>query len=251
MDNSASDEPAAEWRETAVGHVTFRYLTAGNGPPLVLLHGLSGSPRWWRHNLGPLSRQFRVYAIDLVHFRGGEPRPRFVLAHAAERLGRWLAALGIEKAALAGHSMGGHIAARLAADFPEKVERLVLVDPALFFPPESLPATGARLLHRFPHAPMSLLPVLVQDALRAGPLSLWSAARDLRRSDLREKLRRIQAPTLLVWGARDGLVPVAWADEVAALIPNCKLRILPHAGHNPMWEEPAIFNELLREFLSR
>jgi len=240
----------AEWRETAVGDAVIRYVTAGHGSPLVLVHGLSGSPRWWCRNIGPLAQEFRIYAVDLVHFCGGKPRSPFVLAEAAGRLTQWLAALGLEKVALIGHSMGGHIAAEFASVFPRKVERLVLVDPAIFFPREPLRVSGTRLLRAFPIVSVSILPVLVMDALRAGPRSLWKSARDLLRSDLREKLRLIRAPTLLIWGARDGLVPVAWADEIAELIPHCELRILSRAGHNPMWEQPETFNKLVSDFLS-
>src|SRR5690606_26761726 len=120
------------WREAAGEDVTIRYLMMGKGRPLILLHGLSGSVRWWRHNLEALAEQHTVFVVDLVRYRGTKT-PRFVLRSTARRLAGWMRSIEIESADFIGHSMGGAIAAEVAADFPERVQKLVLVDPALIF----------------------------------------------------------------------------------------------------------------------
>src|SRR5581483_1554615 len=119
--------PRPERRRIAVGPATIAYEVAGSGPPVVLLHGLSGSSRWWRRNIGALAPHRRVYIVDLIGFGASRGQARFVLAEAAGTLMRWLDLLGLARASLVGHSMGGLIAAELAADAPDRVDRLVLV----------------------------------------------------------------------------------------------------------------------------
>jgi pimeloyl-ACP methyl ester carboxylesterase len=237
------------WCEATADDVMMRYAVGGEGPPLLLLHGLSGSARWWERNAVPLAGNFRVHVVDLIHFCGPAPRPGFILEKAARRLAGWMTSAGLERAFVAGHSMGGHIAAELAADFPGLVARLVLVAPAVLFPARYTKLSMPSLIRRAPHVPFSLVRVLVEDAMRAGPLALWQATRDLLGRDVRDKLPLVTAPTLLVWGARDGILPATMAEQVQALIPRCELRLFRSAGHIPMWEEPQEFNETVREFL--
>src|SRR5262245_44334445 len=121
---------AIEHRRAQVGPAVIHYQVAGAGEPLVLVHGLSGSSRWWGRNIGALARHFQVYMIDLIGFGASRNRHPFVLAEAAGHLIRWMDQLGIARASFVGHSMGGFISAELAADAPARVERLVLVDAA-------------------------------------------------------------------------------------------------------------------------
>src|SRR6476469_2462268 len=119
-----------ERRRATIGPATIAYGVAGIGPPVVLVHGLSGSSRWWRRNIGALTPYRRVYVIDLIGFGASHARQRFALAEASSYLIRWMDQLELERVSLVGHSMGGLIAAELAADAPDRVDRLVLVDPA-------------------------------------------------------------------------------------------------------------------------
>ncbi|MGV3533916.1 MAG: alpha/beta fold hydrolase, partial [Chthoniobacteraceae bacterium] len=228
---------------------TIRYLMMGKGRPLILLHGLSGSVRWWRHNLEALAEQHTVFVVDLVRYRGTKT-PRFVLRSTARRLAGWMRSIEIESADFMGHSMGGAIAAEVAADFPERVQKLVLVDPALIFLENRLGLSPWDFIRCSPAFSLSLVPVLVQDALRTGPTTLVRSALDLLTSDLREKLATIQAPTLVIWGEKDGILPVRLSEKLRAhLPPGGTIRIIPGAGHNPMWERPALFNQEVLEFL--
>jgi len=100
------------------------------------------------------------------------------------------------------------------------------------------------------YATPSFLPVLVRDALRTGPATLWRAARDLLAEDVREDLRRIEAPTLLIWGQRDTLVPPAAGDLLRKEIPGCRLLVLEGASHVPMFDRPEEFDAALLAFFA-
>ncbi|NJN19513.1 MAG: alpha/beta fold hydrolase [Oscillochloris sp.] len=113
-----------------IGAATVAYQTTGTGPSLVLIHGLAGSSRWWRHNVPVLAHHFRVYTVDLIGFGGSKGGTRFVLNEAPAILGAWMQQIVGEPAVLAGHSMGGLVAADLAASTPELITRLVLVNAA-------------------------------------------------------------------------------------------------------------------------
>lgn len=236
------------WWESGQG--TIHYQVAGAGPPLVLVHGLSGSARWWARNVEPLARHCRVHVIDLFGFGSSRAGPPFVLAEAARQLVRWLDALNIKRASVVGHSMGGFIAADLAAAYPDRVERLALVDAvAVPLGRRHLQHVSA-LLRGLWYMPPGFLPILLTDAARAGPLTLCKAARELLSADLTPRLTHIRATTLLIWGERDALVPVALGQRLRAAIPRARLAVVPRAGHNPMWDAPEPFNRLLIEFLT-
>lgn len=238
-----------ERRRAKIGSATIAYEVAGAGPPVVLVHGLSGSSRWWRRNIGALTPYRRVYLVDLIGFGASRAGQRFALAEAAGLLIQWLDQLELERVDLVGHSMGGMIAAELAADAPERVARLVLVDPAAL-PIDAHFSTHARsLLQELRYVSPSFLPVLIADALRAGPLTLWRAATALMLADLRPKLAQICAPTLVIWGEHDALVPLAFAQQLAHYLRYEELVVIKGAGHVPMWDRPQEFNRVLTKFL--
>jgi pimeloyl-ACP methyl ester carboxylesterase len=239
-----------EQQRVYVGGVPIAYRAAGQGAPVVLVHGLSGSARWWARNIEPLARRFRVYVVDLVGFGNSRGPRRFVLSEASDYLVRWLDVLGVERAHVVGHSMGGFIAADLAADHPTRLDRLVLVDAAALPFRRGPLGHVLDLLRTVRGLSLGFLPLLVADAARTGPLTLWRAAKDLLTADLRAKLSRVQAPTLVVWGDRDVLVPLEDGRQLARLLPAGRLAVIPRAGHNPMWDRPAIFNDLVIEFLT-
>lgn len=239
-----------ERRSVTVDGRIVRYRVAGAGNPVVLVHGLSGSFRWWARNIGPLSAHVQIFAIDLPGFGDNRRGGQFALEATAAHILAWMDAVGIERASIAGHSMGGAIAADLTASAPGRVERLVLVDVPLLPSARGLirlAAIGAASARRLPPR---FLPVLVSDALRAGPLTIRNAARALLAADLRPRLGCIQAPSLVIWGARDALFPVAYGQRVAEALPGADFAVIEHAGHNPMWDQPAAFNRLVLDFLT-
>ncbi|MDQ4078560.1 MAG: alpha/beta fold hydrolase [Chloroflexota bacterium] len=233
-----------------VGSATIYYQVAGAGEPVVLVHGLSGSTKWWAKNIEALARHFRVHLIDLIGFGGSQGRSRFVLSEAAGVLAEWMDQIGIEPANVVGHSMGGYISAELAADFPGRVDRLVLVDAAGLPFGYNYPKHAFGLLRVLRHLPFDFWPVLVQDAYRAGPVTILDALRQILFSDLRVKLAQIEVPALVVWGEHDTVIPVAVGETLSHSLPHAEFIVLDGAGHNPMWDRPLAFNRALLHFLT-
>ncbi len=223
---------------------------AGSGEPVVLIHGLSGSSRWWRKNVPVLARQFRVYTIDLIGFGQSRRSGRFILEEASARLVQWMDEVGLQRAHFVGHSMGGLVCADLALKHPERVDRLVLVSATVIPFEWGFVGHGRRLARALPRVPLAFLLVLAMDSIRAGPMTLIRAARQLVAADIVQYLERIAAPTLAIWGERDPMVPVALGERVAAAIPGAELVVIKHAGHVLMWEQPAEFDQVLATFLS-
>ena len=171
-------------------------------------------------------------------------------AQAASWLSTWMEAVGLETAHLVGHSMGGYVCVRLAERGPEAVRRLVLVAPAGVPAGRSMFGYLSPLLSAARYATPHFLPVLLHDALRMGPVTLWRAARDLLAEDVRGDLRRIEAPTLLIWGENDPLVPPAVGAILREEIPDSRLFVLHRAAHVPMFDRPDEFNAALLAFLT-
>lgn len=218
---------------------------------MVLVHGLAGSTRWWGATIPTLSRSYRLYLVDLPGFGSMRRAPGgFVLREASAWLLAWMRAAGLERAHLVGHSMGGYICLRLAAHSPQSVERLVLVDPA------GVPSGRAAVGHLWPLvmesvlASPDLLPIMVGDALRAGPQTVWRAAMDLLAQDAREELHHVQTPTLLVWGERDALVPLTLGYVLRREITCSRLLVIKGARHTPMIDSPREFNRALLDFFA-
>jgi pimeloyl-ACP methyl ester carboxylesterase len=206
-------------------------------PPLVLVHGLSGSARWWRKVGDRLSERRDVHVLDVPPIHPHDA-PRWLVA--------WLDGAGIDTVDLVGHSLGGLICARAAAAAPERVRRLALIAPA------GIP-TGRRLVgHAAPLAASlaqvpAYAPRIALDALRTGP-ALIRAALYAATHDLRTELGRLEAPTLLVWGERDRLVPARVAGEWLSALPDARLVRLD-AGHVPMWDAPDELAAAVLDFL--
>jgi pimeloyl-ACP methyl ester carboxylesterase len=203
---------------------------------IVLVHGLAGSSRWWRPLL-PHLEGHDVRAVDL---------PRGGVARAVDWLTAVLETEG--PATLVGHSMGGLVAAEVAAEHPQLVERLVLVSPA------GAELGSSRLHHVLPlvqtvvRTRPRVLANLAWDATRTGPIALWRSTGEVVRATVGH-LRTVQAPTLVVWGNRDALIPPARADAYMAAIPGARLVVLPHAGHVPMAEAPVELADAINAFL--
>jgi pimeloyl-ACP methyl ester carboxylesterase len=206
------------------------YRVIGDGSDVLVLHGLSGSWRWWTQVVELLEHRHRLHFVGLPRLgrvRAGELAPW---------LGRFLDAAELERVDVVGHSLGGLLATELAAQHPERVRRLVLVAPTGISCERgvlgrSLPLFGELLDVR------ERLPTIVADAIRTGPVSLVHGVAYVWERDLREDLHAVTAPTLLLWGDHDRLVPARVADEWQRLLPDSRLVRL-HCGHVPMWSAP-------------
>lgn len=269
----------------AVEGARMRYLRAGSGPPLVLLHGLLGYSFSWRFTMPVLGRYATVYAVDMLG-AGFSARPSGIDASMrgdARRLLQFVDAVGISTFDLLGTSHGGAvamIAAALCADQPERrLQRLILVAPvnpwsahgqnlAPFFGSAiggsifELTVGGIGLLHGFVlgrlYGDTKNIPPGTLEGYEApyrGPRAFDHALAicrhwtdDLR--DLESIMPKIaDYPTLLIWGKRDRAVYVTSAERLRQVFKQCELVVIEEAGHLPYEETPDEFNRVLVEFL--
>jgi pimeloyl-ACP methyl ester carboxylesterase len=246
-----------------------------DAPAIVLIHGLGASLHTWERLAAGLSERYRVIRFDLPGSGLSPPdvtgdytdtRSRALLAALMDRL-------GIAHATIVGHSIGGRIAWSFAAHRPDRVERLVLLAPDGFESPgfeygiaPKVPALMGLMRYLLPRpalranlAPAFADPGRLDDALltRYHDLMLAPGARDamLRRmsqtvlTDPVPWLQRIRAPTLLLWGEQDAMIPVANAADYTAAIGTVTLVRLPGVGHLPQEEAPERSLQALRAFL--
>jgi pimeloyl-ACP methyl ester carboxylesterase len=258
----------------------LHFITAGaTGNPIILIHGLMDSTYSWAKNIDVLAQTHRVWAIDLIGF-GFSSRMtarRYSLKYSARTVREFMDAQGIERATLVGHSLGGAVALQTAHDFPERVERLVLIAPGTFLVGQ-IP-TVANWAARMPGVPRALASIsttsprirlasfrhalgdpafmdeaqtsaLVQTTQVKGSTdALVAMAASPRDSDLPAGLSAIHQPTLILHGDKDSAVPVRHAERHARAMPNARTMILEGAGHIPHVEQPARVNHLILDFL--
>ncbi len=250
--NDVTDDIYLMQRVARVAGTDVHYRVAGQGEPVVLVHGLSGSTHWWIRNLPALAGSYTVYLVDLPGFGAMSRAPdQLMLSEMAAWLLQWMDAVHLERIRLIGHSMGGAIAVQCAAQRPGAITQLVLAAPA------AIPVGHPTLLSYVP--PLveavkamtpSFLPILAYDALRAGPRTLLRMSRDLLTHDLRDELRQITAPTLLIWGRRDSLVPPSLGHMMRQELAHAELHILDRAGHVLMYDRPETFNKTVLAFFA-
>lgn len=209
-------------------------------PPLLCVHGLSGSSRWWTRVAALIDRHGPVVLSDV---------PRSLKP---SQVATWLAGR-IEELGppvdLAGHSLGALVSVRVAALRPELVRRLVLISPPGVGPPRSPLAYAWPLARTMVGARPSFLVRLTSDGLRAGPRNLARGGLHVARADVTAELTAVTAPTLLVWGARDLVVPPEKASAWLERMRDARLIVIPDAGHVPMIESPVELAEAIGSFL--
>ncbi len=218
--------------------------------PIVLVHSLSSG-----RTLKPLIRSLGtgrpVYAPDLPGFgMSDQPTHPLDIPGLADALRRWQLDNGLAPAIVVGIGFGCQVAVDLAAAYPATVERLVLVGPMFDPKARSRARLALRWARNAPRSSPRLAPTIVHDFIDAGP---WRSARNLRQAlddPIEEKLGEIEAPTLVVKPQHDHLVPEAWTQQVAELIPDSELVTLPKAGHTIGSRAAARLTSLLVPFLS-
>jgi pimeloyl-ACP methyl ester carboxylesterase len=265
-----------------VDGVRLHYQRAGEGRPLLLLHGLVGSARNWRQNISFLARHANVYAVDLLNMGESErvPGADASLEATADRVAACMDALGLKEADVAGHSHGGAIAMMLAARHPDRVGRLILFAPANPYCDLGLQLIGfyqtplgTWLARQIPWLPRMLkktaLSRMYGDPRRVTADSLdgytaglrvpgtidhvlnivrgWSADMGQLRAVLAELAEK---PTLLIWGDCDRTVGLNSAEELQRTLRRSSLVVLPGVGHIPFEEMPEACNHAMRDWLS-
>jgi 4,5:9,10-diseco-3-hydroxy-5,9,17-trioxoandrosta-1(10),2-diene-4-oate hydrolase len=266
------------------GNVRTRFWAVGDkGSVVILLHPGLGSVENWSQNIFALAKNHRVYAIDMLGFgHTGLPNPPFSLNKAAQHVNDFIETQGIERVNVVGHCGGGVVSLYFAFQFPDKLEKLVLVsswglgsDEPLITRLGTLPIVGDLLMRPMRKSTEMIWKMGVYDQriisdelvstfyklmrLPGAQKAYMSVFRSIgnfngSRPDIlqyvRDNLNRITAPTLIVWGKQDRLRPVAHAEVAKERIPNSRLHVFDPCGHLPPIEYPEEFNNLLLEFLS-
>lgn len=261
------------------GH-SYCYREKGEGPALLLLHGLGGSSHDWHFVFDDFAPSHRTLALDMLG-AGLSDKPAdadYSIPAQAVRVARFLETLGISRAHIAGNSYGGALGLRLAACRPDLVDRLVLLDPASL--PQKMPQHVRILRTRgFAEVAVALPPRkwLVRRTLRdvfhdpskireedvahyAAEMAMPGARRAMLRiarhlypekaAQYLSSFRRIQAPTLILWGEEDRITPLRNAHFLKELIPGSRLRTIPNCGHCPHMEFPRLTKLAILDFLT-
>ena len=292
LPSCSTSSPPPAWIETTqrlplqsikVDRHRISYLTIGEGPPVVLIHGFGGSIWNWEHQQADLASEFRVITLDLLG-SGSSEKP--TIAYTPHRMVQFfrdfMDALAINHATLVGNSMGAGLAMAMALTYPSRVERLVLISGFPANPREKVQSARYKqfLEHRPPlwlakignwltgrWATKSLLKELIYDSSFITPMiiersyqnrnvtgflsPLYSLLENMNQweHEFGHRIMDIHHPTLILWGEHDRVFPVNVGNELHQVIPHSTFQIIPNAGHLPQWEQPSHVNTHIRRFL--
>ena len=272
-----------EDRYTKVGNVNSRYWSAGEeGSTVILLHGVGCSVEFWERNITALAREHRVFAVDIVGFgRTDKPEVVYTFELMADFVLDFMNAMGIDKASLVGNSMGGAISITVAAQAPERVKKIVLVDPVGLGTGQSpvmrlmaLPVIGNVLTKPSRKGVVRQMQLCLYDPSQAsddfidrvaaiGSLpgnqrSFLSLLRETSNlfgvkkgivADFSARLKRIKTPILMIWGRQDRILPVADGEAAVERMADVTLHVMNRAGHLPQIDKPEEFNATVLDFL--
>ncbi len=274
-----------EAQEVTIHGRTIAYRGGGEGPVVVLIHGMAGSSQTWDAVIPHLSTHATVIAPDMLgHGGSAKPRGDYSLGALASGVRDLLVALGHERATIVGQSLGGGVAMQFAYQFPERCERLVLVSSGGLGPEVSallrwLSAPGAEYILAVGCAPglrsagLAIAGLLERIGLKPAPaaaeimrsyhalgdpetrtafMCTLRSVVDLagQRASANDRLYlAAQMPTLILWGDKDPFIPVAHAHAAHAAMPGSRLEIFEGSGHFPHRDDPDRFAHLLRDFI--
>lgn len=261
------------------GGYRTRYLHAGDPtlPPLILLHGITGHAEAYARNLRAHAEHFSVWAIDFIgHGFSAKPEHPLEIEHYVDHVFRFMAAIGVDKASFSGESLGGWVTARIAADYPDRVERVVLntmggtmANPVVMerLYKLSMEAANDPSWERVKARLEWLMadPAMVTDDLiktrqmifqqadwkMACEMNMALQDPEIRKRNMLsdEDLGRIQAPAMVLWTTKDPSGPVDEGRRIASLIPGGRLAVMENCGHWPQYEDTETFNKIHLDFL--
>jgi pimeloyl-ACP methyl ester carboxylesterase len=250
------------------------YEAYGRGRPVILLHGWINSWGVWQDLMIDLADNghYKVYALDFWGF--GESAksntPPFKVMSYVQMVDQFMEILGIERAPILGHSMGGTVALALALDYPSRVTRVgavgaPIVGTSLNVFLKFAALNWIQLAQRLPILTHAIVRTIIQintardservrkmllhDVNRTSMESFFRSIADLRQIDLRPHLSELAMPILGVFGKSDNIVDPNQVDLLAQSVPTSQVHVLPQSRHFPMLDEPAAFNATIRQFL--
>jgi 2-hydroxy-6-oxonona-2,4-dienedioate hydrolase len=253
-----------------IGDLRVRYADAGDGEAVIMIHGLGGSIESWTNNFDELAKSLHVLAIDLPGFGlSDKPKMKYTIKFFKHVIVRFLQQLQIDQVSIVGSSLGGHIAAEVAIDHPDLLKRLVLISP-----PGALPSSfkGTPALKRYAKVVNAKSIQQVKQALfavdnkqvddsyaqlvyqkmsmsGAREAFLSALAGSAQAPRLNNRLQKIKAPTLLLWGKEDKMIPVKFVEPFIKM-KNCRIVLLENCGHRAHVDKPELFNRIVVDFLS-
>ncbi|MBV9120977.1 MAG: alpha/beta fold hydrolase [Chloroflexi bacterium] len=253
-----------------IGNLRIHYERGGQGPALVLLHGIGSNARSWQHQVQGLAADHDVIAWDMRGYGGSsDPDAQYTMQDVAGDLAALLDHLGLPRAHIGGLSMGGVVAQEFYRYHSDRVRSLILADTNAGQGGLAADERQRRLDQRLAGAaePAGLArqrtpvllseyasPEVIQEAesimSEIHPDGYRLAARAFAETDERDLLPRINVPTLVLWGEFDTVCPREEADLLASTIPNARLQVIPRAGHLSSQENPDDFNAAVRAFLA-
>lgn len=247
------------------------YESYGYGPPVILLHGWLGSWGLWQPTMEALGQHYRCYALDFWGFgESGKKRDSYAVGDFMELVRQFMDALGIERAPLIGHSMGGTTSLGTTIRYPERITQVCvigspIVGSSLSFVLQlaGIPQIGSLARNSLGALKFGVrlssplitrnskawYPMIERDLSRTTVESFFSSIGSLRRTDLRPRLGEVRVPTLGIYGTRDVIVHPRQYEPLRAGVQHARIEILPGSGHFPMLDEPDKYLAVIRSFL--
>lgn len=261
-----------EERFTTVEGNKIRYLESGTSKDtLVLIHGLGASAERWNLVLPIFEKHFRVIVPDLIGFGlSDKPLVDYTPEFFSEFLEKFLSILRIERPTLIGSSLGGQVTAEFAARSDVSLEKLILVSPsgvmkqstpaldayimAALYPTEESAKNAFEMMEASGHEidPEIIKGFIQRMQLPNAKMAFMSTVLGLKNSSvITEKLRSINVPTLIVWGASDPVIPIYNADKFVSTIKDCRFYRMDNCGHTPYVQYPEDFAKIVLDFINQ
>lgn len=249
------------------------YEAYGRGRPVLLLHGWLGSWALWRKTIEVLGRDFRTYALDFWGFgESGDQGTDFSVNNFVTLVSQFMDRLGIVKAPLVGHSMGGTVSLSAATRFPDKVVKVIVIgspiqgtslNPLLklagYRGAASIMWTSPTLVRTFLRGyahfmardGAALSRMIVEDVSKVTVDSFFESIGTLRQTDLRAHLPELQMPVMGIYGKNDIIVHPGQSKVLKQAVPHSEIAWFEGSGHFPMMDESERFHATVRDFLSK
>jgi pimeloyl-ACP methyl ester carboxylesterase len=269
-----------------LGGEEYYFSRRGTGEVIILLHGWTDSSRsYWQHVISYFENHYTLIALDLRgHGCSAKPAHGYAPTDQAQLVAKLVHKLGLEKPVLLGHSLGGVVAAKYAILFPNRLSALIISDSPLgagfwknmelltHMPPAGALLLGSMLVPFFGkmlynlrtpnsirlivehlhvlYRPTNMTTELIREKMGSSYEATMQSIIGIFLENLEKDLGTISAPTLIIQGDHDSLVPLDWAEIAASRIPDAQLALIENAGHFPMLEQPEKFNQIVSKFLS-
>jgi len=254
-------------KKIKIGKLDIHYLTGGQGDPLVIIHGGADGARAWLQSANELAKYYTVYVPNLPGFGGSKAiSDEFAFSEYAAFVDNFSQNMNLKRFHLVGHSLGGGIALHYALQYPHKIQRLVLVSsiclgkeialwarflsqPTLYQPLVEAALSTVRIIRwlaKLVYAPFESIIPLSRFKMSIGKSIMTFKGQT---TILLNQLSELLVPTLVVWGARDNIVPVAHGYAASRLIPDCQLHVFEDCTHSVYRQKIGEFSRILTKFL--